>query len=78
MKLTINLPAEEIDFLDRYARSRGIESRSAAIRVAIRELRAQGLVDDYASAWMDADEQDGRVWDQSSSDGLSWNRNSTH
>ena len=50
MKLTINLPAEEIDFLDRYACSRGIESRSAAIRDAIRELRAQELVDDYASA----------------------------
>ena len=73
MKLTINLPAEEIDYLDRYACSRGIESRSAAIRDAIRELRAQELVDDYASAWMEADEQDGRVWDQLSGDGVPWN-----
>lgn len=70
MKLTINLPEEEIHFLDRYARSRGIESRSAAIGVAVRALRIQELVDDYASAWMEGDGQDGRIWDQSSSDGI--------
>lgn len=61
MKLTINLPEEEIRFLDRYARSRGIESRSAAIGVAVRALRIQELVDDYASAWMEGDGQDGRI-----------------
>lgn len=70
MKLTISLSAKEIDFLDRYARSRRIESRSAAIRAALLDLRTQELVDDYASAWMEADGQDGRVWDQSSGDGL--------
>lgn len=70
MKLTVNLHANEINFLDRYASSRGIESRSVAIRVAVRDLRIRELVDDYASAWTEADEQDGRVWDQSSKDGL--------
>ena len=70
MKLSISLPAEEISFMDGYARSQGIKSRSGVIRAALRNLRTSELADSYASAWADADEEDDRIWDQTSSDGL--------
>ncbi|MCE2460844.1 MAG: ribbon-helix-helix protein, CopG family [Pseudomonadales bacterium] len=70
MKLSISLPAEEIAFLDGYARSQGIKSRSGVIRAALRQLRMSELVDDYASAWAESDDEDDRLWDRSSSDGL--------
>ena len=70
MKLSISLPAEEIAFLDGYARSQGIKSRSGVILAALRQLRMSELVDDYASAWAESDDEDDRLWDRSSSDGL--------
>ncbi len=70
MKLSISLPAEEIAFLDGYARSQGIKSRSGVIRAALRQLRMSELVDDYASAWTESDDKDDRLWGRSSSDGL--------
>ena len=51
MKLSISLPAEEVGFLDAYARSKGIKSRSGVIQTALRLLRTSELSDDYASAW---------------------------
>ena len=70
MKLSISLPAEEVGFLDAYARSKGIESRSGVIQTAIRLLRTSELADDYASAWAEWDEEDDKAWDRSSRDGL--------
>lgn len=71
MKLTINLPAEEIDSLDWYTHPRGIESRSAAIGVAGVDCVFRS-VDDYAPAWMEEDGQDDRIRDQTSSDEILW------
>ena len=34
MKLSVSLPGEDVDFLDAYARERGLESRSAAVQQA--------------------------------------------
>lgn len=42
---------EDVDFLDAYADSQGIESRSAVLQRAVRLLRATELADDYESAW---------------------------
>ncbi|MCY3621386.1 MAG: ribbon-helix-helix domain-containing protein [Gammaproteobacteria bacterium] len=70
MKLSISLPTEEIAFMDGYARSQGIKSRSGVIKAALRNLRTSELSDSYASAWRDFDEEEDRVWDRSSSDGL--------
>ena len=70
MKLSISLPAEEVGFLDAYARSKGIKSRSGVIQTAIRLLRTSELADDYASAWAEWDEEDDKAWDRSSRDGL--------
>ena len=70
MKLSISLPAEEVGFLDAYARSRSIKSRSGVIQTALRLLRTSELADDYASAWAEWDEEDDKTWDRSSRDGL--------
>ena len=70
MKLSISLPAEEVGFLDAYARSRGIKSRSGVIQTALRLLRTSELADDYTSAWSEWDEEDDTAWDRSSRDGL--------
>lgn len=70
MKLSISLPEEEVGFVDAYARSQGIKSRSGVIQTALRLLRTSELADDYALAWAEWDEEDDRVWDRSSPDGL--------
>ena len=70
MKISISLPEEEVGFLDAYARSQGIKSRSGVVQAALRLLRTMELTDDYAAAWVEWHEDDSRVWDQSSADGL--------
>ena len=70
MKLSISLPEEEVVFLDAYARSHVIKSRSGVIQTAIRLLRTSELADDYASAWAEWDEEHNRTWDRSFRDGL--------
>ena len=70
MKISISLPEEEVGFLDAYARSRGIKSRSGTVRAALRLLRAMELTDDYAAAWAEWRDDESAAWDRSSSDGL--------
>ena len=70
MKLSISLPEEEVGFLDAYARSQGIKSRSDVVRAALRLLRTMELTDDYAAAWTERHDDERLVWDRSSSDGL--------
>ena len=71
MKLSINLQDEEVGFLDAYARSRGIRSRSGVVSAALRLLHRQEALDDYAAAFAEwSDEEDSKAWDRTSSDGL--------
>ena len=51
MKISVSLPTEDVEFLDDYAKSLGIGSRSAVVRRAVRLLRASGLGQAYAEAW---------------------------
>jgi len=51
MTLSVGLPDQEIAFLDAYARDHGLSSRSAALRRAVRLLRAHELLAAYESAW---------------------------
>jgi Arc/MetJ-type ribon-helix-helix transcriptional regulator len=51
MKVSVSLPDEAVEFLDRYARSQGYESRSAVVHRAVRLLQAAELGRDYAEAW---------------------------
>lgn len=72
MKLSVSLPDEDVDFLDRYASDQGIGSRSAAVRRAVRLLRASQLGPAYEDAWAEwADSSDAELWESSASDGIS-------
>ncbi len=72
MKMSVSLPNEDVDFLDAYARRKGIPTRSAALRTAIRLLRAAEMGADYVAAWDEwSASGDETVWDASTGDGLS-------
>ncbi len=70
MKVSVSLPDDDVEFLDQYAVSQGIGSRSAAVHKAVRLLRAAELGPAYERAWAQwaADEADD--WDASVGDGL--------
>lgn len=72
MKLSVSLPDEDVDFLDSYADSQGIESRSAVLHRAVRLLRATELTSDYEAAWGEwSASGDEGLWDATISDGVS-------
>jgi metal-responsive CopG/Arc/MetJ family transcriptional regulator len=69
MKLSVSLPDADVAFLDAYAESHGIDTRSAAVQTAIRLLRAADLRSAYDEAFDEfAGEQE--IWDLASADGL--------
>jgi Arc/MetJ-type ribon-helix-helix transcriptional regulator len=71
MKVSVSLPADDVQFLDAYAREQGLGSRSAALHQAVRQLRAAELVADYGEAWEEwASSGDADSWDRTSADGL--------
>jgi Arc/MetJ-type ribon-helix-helix transcriptional regulator len=72
VKVSVSLPDEDVEFLDAYARSQGIESRSAVVHKAVRLLRASELGPAYEDAWQEwAAGDDAEAWDSAVSDGLS-------
>jgi Arc/MetJ-type ribon-helix-helix transcriptional regulator len=72
MKLSVSLPDEDVEFLDRYAKSQRIGSRSAAVHKAVRLLRASQLGAAYEDAWAEwATSADADLWESAVSDGLS-------
>ena len=75
MKISVSLPSEDIDFLDEYAKSLGVRSRSAVIQRAVRLLRATELAPAYAEAWEDwGASGDAEVWDSTVADGIERSR----
>ena len=71
MKISVSLPHEDVDFLDEYAKSLGVRSRSAVIQRAVRLLRATELGPAYAEAWEEWEASgDAEVWDSSVADGV--------
>jgi len=71
MKVSVSLPDEDIEFLDSYAASQGIASRSAALHRAVRLLRASELGAEYEAAWSEWSQSDaGELWDVTGRDGL--------
>lgn len=71
MKISVSLTDEDVEYIDVYARRRGIQSRSAVIREALRLLQASELGPDYAAAWDDWPEDEQDAWDATVADGLS-------
>jgi hypothetical protein len=53
MKVTIDIPKEDIGFLDEYARRHDVDGRSGAARRAVELLRSSELGPAYERAWDD-------------------------
>ena len=71
MKVSVSLPGEDVEFLDLYAKERGLDSRSAALQRAVRMLRVSELDASYESAWEEWDVLgNAEVWDATAGDGL--------
>lgn len=71
MKVSVSLPADDVEFLDRYAQSQGYASRSAVVHKAVAQLRAGDLADAYEDAWQGwASSGEAQAWDPVSADGL--------
>jgi Arc/MetJ-type ribon-helix-helix transcriptional regulator len=71
MKVSVSLPQEDVAFLDAYAQSQGIDSRSAVVHKAVRMLRASELSEAYEGAFTSwGDEGDAAIWDVAVADGL--------
>jgi len=75
MKISVSLPEEDVEFLDDYARSLGIGSRSAVVQRAVRLLRSSGLGPAYAEAWEEWETSgEAGTWDSVVGDGLETSR----
>ena len=70
MKISMSLPDEDVTFLDAYVEEKGLASRSAALHKAVRLLRASGLGSAYEAAWTEWGDENERLWEVSTSDGL--------
>ena len=71
MKVSVSLPDEDVEFLDTYAATSRMTSRSAVLHKAVRLLKAQELSNDYESAWDEwSESDDGQRWDNALADGL--------
>lgn len=71
MKVSVSLPDVDVEYLDAYAQTQGLDSRSAAVQKAVRLLRASELGTAYEDAWTDwAKSEDAELWDAATSDGL--------
>ena len=71
MKLSVSLPDEDIEYLDAYAETQGLASRSAALQKAVRLLRASELGAAYEDAWAEwAESEDAELWDGATADGV--------
>jgi Arc/MetJ-type ribon-helix-helix transcriptional regulator len=71
MKVSVSLPDEDVDFLDAYANSQGIASRSAVVHKAVRLLRASELGSAYEDAWDEwSGGDDAEAWESTAGDGL--------
>jgi len=71
MKVSVSLPEADVDYLDAYARTQGLGSRSAALQKAVRLLRASELGAAYEEAWTNwAGSEDAETWEAATADGL--------
>jgi Arc/MetJ-type ribon-helix-helix transcriptional regulator len=71
MKVSVSLPDEDVEFLDAYAHSQGLPSRSAVVHKAVRLLRGAELAPAYEDAFSSWDQsEDAPYWDVTAADGL--------
>jgi hypothetical protein len=70
MKLSVSIPSEDVEFIDRYAGEHGVDSRSGVVQRALSLLRSSDLGDAYAAAWDEWDSEGGDDWDVALRDGI--------
>jgi Arc/MetJ-type ribon-helix-helix transcriptional regulator len=71
MKVSVSLPDEDVKFLDAYAQTQGLPSRSAVLHKAVRLLRGTELAPAYEDAFASWEEsEDAAAWDITTSDNL--------
>ncbi len=70
MKLSVSLPTDDVEFVDKYAAEHGVESRSGVVQRAVALLRTAELGEDYAAAWDEWEAAEAEVWDSATADGL--------
>jgi len=72
VKVSVSLPDDDVEYLDRYASMQSLPSRSAALHRAVRLLRASELGAAYEDAWAEwAEAGEDDAWESTASDGLS-------
>ena len=72
MKVSVSLPDEDVEFLDRYTADHDMPSRSAAVHKAVRLLRASGLGAAYENAWSEWENSgENERWEPTVGDGVS-------
>lgn len=71
MKLSVSIPDDDLEFIDRYASEHGVSSRSQVVQRAVSLLRAVDLGDDYAAAWAEWETSEAAEWESTVADGLS-------
>jgi Arc/MetJ-type ribon-helix-helix transcriptional regulator len=70
MKVSINLPSEDYEYLEQAVTKGEFASRSAAVSAAVRLLRDYSLEDLYAEDFQTwADSQDAPLWEGTNGDG---------
>ncbi|MEM9745088.1 MAG: ribbon-helix-helix domain-containing protein [Actinomycetota bacterium] len=71
MRLSVSLPAKDVEFLDEYTADHGLPSRSAVVHKAVRLLRASALGAAYEDAWADWEAgDDAALWEPTAGDGI--------
>ncbi len=70
MKVSVNLPDEDIRFLAEYSEAHNGLSRSGALQRAVRLLRASQLSQSYADAFEEWGDDESRLWNTAVADGL--------
>ena len=70
MKVSVNLPDEDLRFLADYSEAHNGLSRSGAVQRAVRLLRASQLSQSYADAFEEWDDDEFHLWDTAVADGL--------
>lgn len=71
MQLSVSLSDEDVALLDEYARTSGLQSRSAVLQHAVRLLRHADLEGDYEAAWEDWESSgEQAAWQPAAGDGL--------
>ena len=70
MRISVSLPAADVQFLDEVVATEDVVSRSALVHSAIELLRQRRAMDDYAAAFDEWAGNDSDDWDVVIADGI--------